>query len=77
MDKFSRRVNWFMYHIPEGNVISYGGLAALAGNASLSRQVGQLAHFGDSRLPWHRLIYSDGHLAESFPVESLDRQRYC
>lgn len=56
-----------MYHIPAGSVISYGGLAALSGNASLSRQVGQLAHFGDSKLPWHRVIHADGRLAEGFP----------
>ncbi len=56
-----------MYHVPAGSVISYGGLAGLAGNASLARQVGQLAHYGDSQLPWHRLIHSDGSLAEGFP----------
>lgn len=52
--------------IPEGRVITYGDVAALAGHAHASRIVGGIAHYGLSELPWHRLVNRFGGLASGF-----------
>lgn len=52
--------------VPRGKVTTYGDLAALAGHASAPRIVGGIAHFGDTSLPWHRLINRFGGLASGF-----------
>lgn len=49
-----------------GRVTTYGDLAALAGNPQASRIVGGIAHYGDARLPWHRLVNRFGGLASGF-----------
>ncbi len=49
-----------------GQVTTYGDLAALAGHASAPRIVGGIAHFGDTSLPWHRLVNRFGGLASGF-----------
>lgn len=48
--------------IPRGRVIGYGQLATLAGLGRAARWVGRtLAQLpADSRLPWHRVLRSDG-----------------
>ena len=53
--------------IPKGRVMTYGQLAALAGNPSAARVVGGIAHFGDSELPWHRVVNKQGGLASGYP----------
>lgn len=56
--------------IPPGRVIGYGQLAALAGLGRAARWVGRtLAQLpADSRLPWHRVLRSDGQLG--LPADS-------
>lgn len=56
-----------MVSVPEGMVTTYGDLAALAGHPYAARAVGGLAHFGDTDLPWHRLVNRFGGLASGFP----------
>jgi len=53
--------------VPCGKVTTYGDVAALAGNAYAARVVGGIAHYGDSDLPWHRLVNRFGGLASGFP----------
>lgn len=53
--------------IPKGRVMTYGQLAALAGNARAARIVGGIAHFGDPELPWHRVVNKQGGLASGYP----------
>ena len=50
--------------VPAGKVVSYGELAQLAGLGRAARWVGRtLAQLpADSRLPWHRVLRSDGQL---------------
>lgn len=55
-----------MAQVPYGQVTTYGDLAALAGHAHASRIVGGVAHYGDSNLPWHRLVNRFGGLASGF-----------
>lgn len=47
--------------------MTYGDIAALAGHPYAARQVGGLAHFGPTELPWHRLVNRFGGLASGFP----------
>jgi alkylated DNA nucleotide flippase Atl1 len=41
-------------------------LAALAGHPYASRVVGGIAHYGDEKLPWHRLVNRFGGLASGY-----------
>ena len=51
--------------IPEGKVIAYGELAALAGLGRAARWVGRtLSQLpADTRLPWHRVLAAGGRLS--------------
>lgn len=63
---FRKRVEVLIAQVPRGKVTTYGDLAALAGRANASRIVGGIAHFGDSSLPWHRLVNRFGGLASGY-----------
>ena len=63
---FRTKVEALMAQVPKGKVTTYGDLAALAGQPVASRVVGGIAHFGDSDLPWHRLVNRFGGLAAGF-----------
>ncbi len=68
MDReFSQRVEALVAQIPQGRVMTYGQLAALAGNARAARIVGGIAHFGDPDLPWQRVVNKQGGLASGYP----------
>jgi methylated-DNA-protein-cysteine methyltransferase-like protein len=62
--------------IPEGRVMNYGQLAALAGNPNSARVVGGIAHFGDSNLPWHRVVNKHGGLASGYPGGRKARKKH-
>lgn len=64
---FKERVYTLVAQIPEGRVMTYGQLAALAGNARAARIVGGIAHFGDPNLPWQRVVNKKGGLAAGYP----------
>ena len=64
---FRSSVEAIVCQIPEGRVMTYGQLAALAGSPGASRVVGGIAHFGDSELPWHRVVNKQGGLASGYP----------
>lgn len=63
---FRQRIEELMAQVPQGKVTTYGDLAGLAGQANASRIVGGVAHYGDSALPWHRLVNRFGGLASGF-----------
>lgn len=63
---FSGRVIQIVSMIPRGKVMTYGQIAALAGNARASRIVGGIAHYGDPSLPWHRVVNKKGGLASGY-----------
>jgi methylated-DNA-protein-cysteine methyltransferase-like protein len=55
--------------IPRGRVASYGEIAARAGLARRARLVGKvLGLYPEQRLPWQRVLRSDGRIA--FPAGS-------
>lgn len=64
---FRARVEELVLQIPTGRVMTYGQLAALCGSPRAARIVGGIAHFGDPRLPWHRVVSKNGLLAGGYP----------
>ena len=65
-DSFRSAVYEIVAAIPEGRVMTYGDIAALAGHPYAARQVGGLAHFGPTELPWHRVVNRFGGLASGY-----------
>jgi methylated-DNA-protein-cysteine methyltransferase related protein len=65
-DEFKQRVYAIVAQIPKGKVMTYGQIAALCGAAWAAWEVGQLAHFGPTDLPWQRVINKQGGLARGF-----------
>jgi methylated-DNA-protein-cysteine methyltransferase-like protein len=63
---FKQKVEELMSKVPYGKVTTYGDLAALAGHAHAARIVGAMAHYGDTKLPWHRLVNRFGGLASGY-----------
>ena len=63
---FSEKVQEIVAQIPAGRVMSYGQIAALCGNPRAARIVGGIAHFGESTLPWHRVVNKKGGLASGY-----------
>lgn len=64
---FRERVYAIVGQIPNGRVMTYGQIASLAGSPRAARIVGGIAHWGDEKLPWQRVVKKDGHLAEGYP----------
>lgn len=62
--------------LPRGQVAGYGGIARRAGLPGRARLVARiLSQNDDSRLPWHRVLRSDGRIA--FPPESAAFADQC
>lgn len=75
MTDFTKLVIEIIKEIPEGKVMSYGGIAKAAGNPRGARQVSRILHSmtKSHNLPWHRIINSKGEI--SLTDEGLVRQR--
>jgi methylated-DNA-protein-cysteine methyltransferase related protein len=65
--EFREAVYKMVAQIPQGRVMTYGQLAALAGHPYAARVVGGIAHWGDPDLPWQRVVKKSGSLAEGYP----------
>ncbi|NCU39012.1 cysteine methyltransferase [Candidatus Saccharibacteria bacterium] len=63
---FRDRVYEIVSEIPYGFVSTYGDIAALSGHPYAARQVGGLAHFGPTELPWHRVVNRFGDCAAGY-----------
>lgn len=77
MTEFSKRIYDVVKGIPRGSVMSYGRVAALAGNARAARGVGYaLSHVDGEGLPCHRVVFADGSLARDavFGGEGVQRR---
>lgn len=64
---FKDRVCAIVEQIPKGRVMTYGQIAALCGSPRAARIVGGVAHFGDPKIPWQRVVMKSGGLASGFP----------
>lgn len=66
MADFRDRVYEVVASIPPGRVMTYGDIAALSGHPYAAQQVGGLAHFGPTDLPWHRVVNHFGDCASGY-----------
>lgn len=74
IDGFKQQVCYIVSSIPYGRVMTYGDIAALAGQATAARVVGGIAHFGDPKLPWYRVVNRFGGLASGYPGGMITQQ---
>ncbi|NQX48782.1 MGMT family protein [Paenibacillus tritici] len=65
MTPFTRKVILIIQSIPEGSVMTYGGVARAAGSPRAARQVVRILHSMSRkyRLPWHRVINAKGMIS--------------
>jgi methylated-DNA-protein-cysteine methyltransferase-like protein len=65
MQPFTRKVVEIIKCIPPGRVLTYGRIAALAGNPGAARQVSRFLHSMSEKhdLPWHRVINAKGEIS--------------
>lgn len=71
-EAFKQRVYKQVALIPQGKVMTYGQIAAICGAAWAAWEVGQLAHFGPTDLPWQRVVNKQGGLARGYVPDGLD-----
>ena len=65
MTSFTEEVLEIIRNIPHGMVMTYGQIAAVAGNPRGARQVSRILHGMSQKyqLPWHRVINSKGSIS--------------
>ncbi|WP_305374048.1 MGMT family protein [Photobacterium leiognathi] len=65
MDDFCHQIYSQVHQIPVGKISTYGDIAKFSGFPGYARQVGRLLSNlpQDSRLPWHRVINSQGKIS--------------
>ena len=65
MTPFTEKVVSIIQSIPEGKVMTYGGIARAAGSPRGARQVVRILHSMSKKykLPWHRVINAKGMIA--------------
>lgn len=65
MDPFFERVVVILRQVPPGRVVTYGAVAAMAGNARAARQVARVLHAVADKegLPWHRVVNAQGRIS--------------
>jgi methylated-DNA-protein-cysteine methyltransferase-like protein len=71
---FKKDIYKIVESIPEGKVMTYGQIAVICGKPRAARIVGGVAHYGDPKLPWHRVVKKDGSLAEGYPGGVIGHQ---
>ena len=77
MTEFAKNVYAAVRNIPRGCVMSYGRVAALAGNPHAARGVGFCLHHNPEPgvIPCHRVVFADGGLASAFAFGGEGVQR--
>lgn len=62
---YTEKVLAVIRSIPSGRVLSYGRVAALAGNPRGARQVSRILHAMSRKhdLPWHRVVNASGRIS--------------
>lgn len=78
MNPFTKRVIQIIQAIPPGHVMTYGQVAAAAGNPRSARQVVRILHSMSQKykLPWHRIINAKGEISftENHQREHLEAE---
>jgi len=64
MTDFTEKVISIIKNIPEGQVMTYGQVARMAGSPRAARQVVRILHSLSKKLklPWHRVINAKGEI---------------
>jgi len=67
MVTFSERVIKIALSIPKGRVTTYGRIARAAGGGPMASQsitsiLGKAWDKGEKNIPFHRIVYADGHI---------------
>jgi methylated-DNA-protein-cysteine methyltransferase-like protein len=78
---FSERVVAIALRIPKGKVLTYGGLAKLAGGGPMASQsittiLGKAYDRGETGIPFHRIVYADGRVWMSTEYEKERLKKY-
>lgn len=75
LSEFTLKVINIIKDIPEGQVATYGQIAALAGHPRAPRQVaGILKRYStEYKLPWHRVIGSKGAISIKDPLGKMEQ----
>lgn len=70
-ERFYKDVYSIVKEIPRGKVVSYGGIARLAGWPAHSRMVGKAMSVipAELRLPCHRVVNNAGRLVPRWPQQ--------
>ena len=65
MQEFTLKVIHSIAQIPAGKVVTYGQIAAMAGNHKAARQVSRVLHTCSQKyqLPWHRVVGAAGKIS--------------
>ena len=73
MTPFTEKIVTIIQNIPEGQVMTYGQIARCAGSPRAARQVVRVLHSMSKkhRLPWHRVINSQGKIGMEDNEEQL------
>ena len=71
---FASRVLEVVASIPEGQVMSYGDVAAALGSRA-SRAVGQVMAYAGHDVPWWRVVKASGHPATDHESRALEYYR--
>jgi len=64
---FSEKVLAIALSIPKGKVMTYGGIARMAGGGPMASQsittiLSKAYDKGEKRIPFHRIVYADGRV---------------
>ncbi|OIP58432.1 MAG: hypothetical protein AUK19_03565 [Candidatus Moranbacteria bacterium CG2_30_45_14] len=67
MQTFSERVVRIALSIPRGRVTTYGRIARASGDGTLASRsitgiLGKAYDNGEKTIPFHRIVYTDGHI---------------
>lgn len=73
---FTERVIELVRSIPKGEVATYGGIAAMAGNPRAARQVSRILHSCSEKetLQWHRVVNREGRVVLKAEWDQAEQQ---
>ena len=79
---FSERVVKLALAVPSGRVVTYGDLAVAAGGGAMAAQsitnvLGKAYKAGETKIPFHRIVYADGRVWLSSEYEEKRRKQYA
>jgi len=79
--EFSKRVVKLALSVPAGRVTTYGAIARAAGGGPMASQsitgiLSRAYDAGETKIPFHRIVYSDGRVWMAPEYEAERKKRY-